>query len=191
VQYTYINKFYYQQTVQQIPLIYTHTHTHTTHTHTTHIHTHHTHTHIHTHTHTPHTHHTHTHTHTHTTHTHIHTHTTHTHHTHTYRRILQPASAIPYNNLLESVIYKSYKRGRNLTSSTVNGKIHWKYIIIPSTGGTYNINRQKLYRTQIKIRCIQISKTDKINLEIAECLKSLHHGAVCLMDEISVFYCTA
>ena len=64
-----------------------------------------------------------------------------------------------------------------------------KYIIL-FTGGTYNINRQKLYWAQIKITCIQTSKTDKINLEIAEWLKSLHHEAVSITDELSVLYFT-
>jgi hypothetical protein len=67
--------------------------------------------------------------------------------------------------------------------------VHCKYIIL-STGGTYNINRQELYWTHIKITCIQTSNTDKINLEIAEWLTSLHHEAVSITDELSVFYCT-
>ena len=117
---------------------------------------------------------------------HTHTHT----HTHTHRGILQHASAIPYSHFLGSVIYKQNTKSRNLTSSTVNGKIHCKYIIILSTGGTYNINRQRLYRTQIKVRRSQTSKADKINLEIAEWLKSLHHEAVCTMDELYVLYST-
>jgi hypothetical protein len=110
-------------------------------------------------------------------------------HTHTRARA-QNASAIPYTHFLGSGIYKENTRSRNLTSSTVNGKIHCKYIIILSKGGTYNINRQKLYRTQIKVRRSQTSKTDKINLEIAEWLKSLHHEAVCTMDELYVLYWT-
>ena len=77
-----------------------------------------------------------------------------------------------------------------MTASTVNGEIACKYIIKLSTGSTDNISRQKLYRIQIKIRYIQTSKIDKINLESAEWFKSLHLQVVFTIDERSVLYGT-
>lgn len=56
--------------------------------------------------------------------------------------------------------------------------------------GTENLYRLKLYRAQIKIRHIQTSKIDKINLQSAEWLKSLHLQAVYTIDERSVPYGT-
>jgi len=56
----------------------------------------------------------------------------------------------------------------DLTSSTVNGKIRYKYTITISVYIFSNTCRYNLYRTRIEIMYIQTSETGKILFGLAE-----------------------